>query len=230
MIAHPQNTGTSRFRLGFRFYCRLGCRLGAGPIVGTLALLAAALGSAPGCSKESGGQPAAHAAPASQEAQAARPAAAQDDTAQDDTAKAEPGQAAGGTVYGAGVAGAEQVTIAQLLASPDAYAGKTVQVEGMVTDVCPKRGCWFEMAGSKPGETMRFKVQDGVMVFPMDAKGKHAVAEGVVSTQTLSLEETRQYLTYQAKEYGKDVDPESVTEPMTIVRLDGKGAVLRDGK
>lgn len=135
-----------------------------------------------------------------------------------------------GAVYGAGVTGAEPVTITQLLADPDAYAGKTVQVEGMVTDVCPKRGCWFEMAGQKPGESMRFKVQDGVMVFPLDAKGKHAVAEGVVSTRTLSLEETRQYLEYQAKEYGKDVDPASVTEPMTIVRLDGEGAVLRDAK
>jgi hypothetical protein len=86
------------------------------------------------------------------------------------------------------------------------------------------------MAGEAPGQKMRFKVRDGEMVFPMDAKGKFAVAEGVVAVQQLSLEETRQYLEYQAREYGSGVDPASVTEPMTIVRLDGTGAQIRDSK
>ncbi|MEM9489273.1 MAG: DUF4920 domain-containing protein, partial [Myxococcota bacterium] len=135
-----------------------------------------------------------------------------------------------GEVYGDGIQQSDVVAISKLMENPEAYAGKTVRVEGTVTDVCPKRGCWFEMAGERPGDKMRFKVQDGVMVFPMDAKGKHAVAEGVVVTQTLSLEDTRKYFEYQAKEYGKDVDPASITEPMTIVRLDGKGAVIRDAK
>lgn len=131
-------------------------------------------------------------------------------------------------VYGSGVQQTEPVPIAAILDDPEAYAGKTVRVEGTVTDVCPKRGCWFEMAGDEPGQKMRFKVQDGVMVFPMSAKGKHAVAEGVVALQPLSMEQTRQYLEYQAREYGLDVDPDSVTEPMTIVRLDGTGARIRD--
>jgi hypothetical protein len=135
-----------------------------------------------------------------------------------------------GTVYGAGVQQPESVPIATLLADPQAYAGKPVRVEGTVTDVCPSRGCWFDMAGAEPGQKMRFKVRDGEMVFPMDAKGKYALAEGVVAVQALSLEETREYLEYQAREYGSDVDPASVTEPMTIVRLDGTGALIRDGQ
>jgi hypothetical protein len=135
-----------------------------------------------------------------------------------------------GMVYGAGVSQTESVAMATLLADPKAYEGKTVRVEGTVTDVCPKRGCWFEMAGEQPGQKMRFKVRDGEIVFPMDAKGKYALAEGVVAVQSLSLEQTRQYLEYQAREYGSTVDPASVTEPMTIVRLDGTGAVIRDGK
>lgn len=135
-----------------------------------------------------------------------------------------------GENYGAGISESETVAITDLLADPDAYAGKNVRVEGTVTDVCPKRGCWFEMAGEKPGEKMRFKVRDGLMVFPMDAKGKYAVAEGIVHARQLSLEDTRKYLEYQAREYGKDVDPAAVTEPMTVVRLNGKGAVIRDGE
>lgn len=166
---------------------------------------------------QTGATPVARAEPAPQQAGAAATAA----------------PAAGaqeGTVYGAGVQQAESVPIATLLADPQAYAGKNVRVEGTVTDVCPSRGCWFEMAGEQPGQKMRFKVPDGQMVFPMDAKGKYALAEGVVAVQPLSLEETRKYLEYQAREYGSDVDPASVTEPMTIVRLDGTGALIRDAK
>lgn len=135
-----------------------------------------------------------------------------------------------GKKYGEGITQSESVAISDLLAEPDKYAGKRVRVEGTVSDVCPKRGCWFEMAGEKPGEKMRFKVRDGVMTFALDEKGKYAVAEGLVHTRKLTLEETREYLEYQAKEYGKDVDPASVTEPMTVVRLDGKGALIRDSK
>ncbi|WP_428268162.1 DUF4920 domain-containing protein [Haliangium sp.] len=177
-----------------------------------------ALLALPACSKEST-QDAPPAAALTKEAPAEAPA---ETTAEATTAGEE------GTVYGDGVTETEAVPMATLLDDPAAYAGKTVRVEGTVTDVCPKRGCWFEMAGEQPGQKLRFKVQDGVMVFPMDAKGKHAVAQGVVHLQELSLEQTREYLAYQAKEYGKDVDPESVTEPMTIVRLDGTGALLRD--
>lgn len=197
-----------------------------------MALLSSALGcllglSMSACTKESdvdqaGAATVAHAEPATA-AQTEAPAAGAAATV------AAPA-AAEGTAYGAGVQLTESVSMATILADPKAYAGKSVRVEGTVTDVCPKRGCWFEMAGEAPGQKMRFKVRDGEMVFPMDAKGKFAVAEGVVAVQELSLEETRQYLEYQAREYGSGVDPASVTEPMTIVRLDGQGALIRDSK
>jgi hypothetical protein len=132
--------------------------------------------------------------------------------------------------FGAGVALADTTPIDQLLENPGAFKGKTVRVEGMVTDVCPKRGCWFEMAGTKPGQKLRFKVTDGEMVFPMESKGMHAVAQGQVAVKDLTLEESKQYAEYQAKEYGKAYDPASITEPMQIVRLDGTGAIFRDKK
>lgn len=133
-----------------------------------------------------------------------------------------------GQTFGAGVKLAETTPIDTILADPNAYKGKTVRVEGMVTDVCPKRGCWFEMAGGAPGKKLKFKVTDGEMVFPVDSKGKVAVAEGVVAVRELSLEETKQYAEYEAKEYGRPYDPASITKPTSIVRLDGTGAVFRD--
>jgi hypothetical protein len=133
-----------------------------------------------------------------------------------------------GTKYGAGVTQPAAVSVDEILANPKAYAGKPVRVEGMVTDVCPKRGCWFEIAGSKPGQKLRFKVQDGDMVFPMEAKGKFAVAQGMLAIKDLSLEETQKLAEYQSQEYGIAYDPASITGPSTQVRLDGTGAVIRD--
>lgn len=135
---------------------------------------------------------------------------------------------AAGQSFGAGVKLPDSTPIATILASPKDFAGKTVRAEGMIVDVCPKRGCWFEMAGAGPGEKLRFKVVDGEMVFPMDAKGKHAVAEGVVSVKEMSLEDSVAYAKYQAEEKGEPFDPASVTAPMSVVRIDGTGALIRD--
>ena len=134
--------------------------------------------------------------------------------------------AAPGKTFGAGVKLAQSTPIDTILKDPKAWNGKTVRVEGMIVDVCPKRGCWMELAGSEPGQKLKFKVTDGEMVFPMDAKGKKAVAEGVVAVKELTLEESKQYAEYQAKEYGKPYDPASITAPMVIARIDGTGAVI----
>ena len=135
-----------------------------------------------------------------------------------------------GDTFGAGVTLTDTVAIDKLLADPSAFKGQTVRVEGMITDVCPKRGCWFELAGGQPGQKLKFKVTDGEMVFPMDAKGKWAVAQGQVAVRELTLEQSREYAEYQAKEYGKPYDPASITKPTLLVQLDGTGAQIRDRK
>ena len=131
-----------------------------------------------------------------------------------------------GQTFGAGVKLPASTPISTILAEPKKFAGQTVRVEGMITDVCPMRGCWFEMAGEKPGEKLRFKVTDGEMVFPVEAKGKHAVAEGVLVVKDLSLDDTRALEVEDAKEKGKELDPATITTPRSIVRLDGTGAVF----
>jgi hypothetical protein len=135
-----------------------------------------------------------------------------------------------GRTFGAGVALTETVQVSELLANVDKYAGKQVRVEGLITGVCPKRGCWFDMAGDKPGATVRFKVIDGVMVFPMDQKGRYAVAQGIVKKMPMTLEQSKAWAKHQKEEYGADIDPDAITEPLTLVRLDGSGAVIRDQK
>lgn len=135
-----------------------------------------------------------------------------------------------GTVYGAGVTDAPAVKIADIYADMESYDGKTVRVEGLVTGVCAKRGCWIRVADDEESKPLTFKVDDGVMVFPMSTQGKYAVAEGVVRARKLTLEQTVKARQHEAEEQGEEFDPKSVTEPMTSVRLAGLGAVVRDTK
>jgi len=141
-----------------------------------------------------------------------------------------PELALAGDKFGQGITLSETVAIDALLANPDAYAGKRVRIEGEVEDVCRMRGCWFAIKGEKPGQTMKFKVTDGVMTFPVSAIGKWAVAEGQVRKMPLTLEQTIKVKEHEALEQGQPFDPASVKEATTLVRLDGLGAVIRDKK
>lgn len=89
------------------------------------------------------------------------------------------GAQAPGKVYGDGVAATSAVAVQALLDHPDRYVGKTVRVDGTVSAVCQSMGCWLEIGDSAIGRGVRFKVTDGVVVFPKDAAGRKASAEGV---------------------------------------------------
>ena len=74
--------------------------------------------------------------------------------------------------YGKPLTVKEATKVSDILAHPDQYQGKRVKVEGAVVDVCKMRGCWIKIAGDKDFESIRFKVDDGVIVFPMTERGK----------------------------------------------------------
>lgn len=83
-----------------------------------------------------------------------------------------------GTKYGTGVTQETAVKVADLLASPETYLGKTVRVDGVVQAVCQTMGCWIQLGDDENGKGIQFKVEDGVIVFPKEGKGRKASAEG----------------------------------------------------
>jgi hypothetical protein len=85
------------------------------------------------------------------------------------------------TKLGAGVDLKEATAIKALIEGPEAYVGKTVRIDGVATAVCSAMGCWLAVApeGDPTGATVRLKVEDGVIVFPMTAKGRPVSAQGV---------------------------------------------------
>ena len=88
---------------------------------------------------------------------------------------------AGETKLGTGVSLKDVTEIKALVEQPAAYVGKTLRVDGVATAVCAHMGCWMAVAvpGDEGGATVRLKVDDGVIVFPVTAKGRKVSAEGV---------------------------------------------------
>ena len=83
--------------------------------------------------------------------------------------------------FGAGVTLKETTKIADVVKNPEAFVGKTIRIDGTATAVCQHMGCWMAVSESDKADapTVRLKVEDGVIVFPVSAKGKAVSAQGV---------------------------------------------------
>ncbi len=134
-----------------------------------------------------------------------------------------------GKDYGKALTLKATTPISAILKDPKTYDGKRVQVEGLIVEVCEERGCWIRIASDKEFESIRFKVEDGIITFPMEAKGKLVVAEGVVSVKQLTREQAVAQAREAAKERGTlaKFDPARVKGPVTDVQLTGDGARIK---
>jgi hypothetical protein len=134
------------------------------------------------------------------------------------------GFAAGPKKYGKALTLKDTTKISDILAKPDAYNGKRVKVQGPIVAVCEMKGCWISLGSDKEFESIRFKVDDGVIVFPMDAKGMTATVEGTVTVAVLSEAQQIAQGEEMAKEMGKPFDPKTVKGPTTSIQIKGEAA------
>ena len=118
-----------------------------------------------------------------------------------------------------------RITIAELMANPEAYMDKVVAVTGQVTKVCPMAGCWLDMKVGK--NKVRIKVKDGDIVFDAKLVGKEVLAEGTVYKFDLTKEQAVGYYRHLAEELGEEFDEASVTEGTTIYQIGGLGVVVQ---
>ncbi len=120
------------------------------------------------------------------------------------------------------------VKISQVLDNPDKYVGKTIQVQGIVMDVCPMRGCWMKVKSDRKKENLFIKVRDGEMVFPMSARGKHTVIKGKLMKKVMPKKDVIEIEKARAKKAGKPFDPKSVKGPRTSYMFQPIGVVIQD--
>ena len=135
--------------------------------------------------------------------------------------------AAEGKKYGKKLTVKKATSISSILANPKKFDGKRVMIEGTVTDVCQHMGCWITVAEKEGGESIKFKVEDGVIVFPKDSKGKTAKLQGKITVADLSMEDMIASKKHEAEEAGRTFDSTSVTGSKTVATIQGEGAILK---
>lgn len=120
---------------------------------------------------------------------------------------------AGADTFGGGVTLPAVTPLASVIARPAEFEGKAVRVEGVVTAVCELAGCWMALAPSAgaSGQTLRFKVEDGVIVFPLSARGRRASAQGIVERIARHDAHGREAAAEHAHQEGRHTDPPAST-------------------
>jgi len=129
--------------------------------------------------------------------------------------------------YGKPLTLKETTKISDIYANPDKYKDKRVKVQGPIVDVCAEKGCWLAIGSDKDFESIRFKVDDGVMVFPVSVKGLKATVEGVIAVAMLSVEDQIAQGQEMAKEMKMPFDPKSIKGPKLSITIKGEGAEIQ---
>ena len=113
-------------------------------------------------------------------------------------------------IYGNRISNGAIYSIDDLLSSPDEKLGMNLLVTGIITDVCPMRGCWLQIKDDNSNSTIRIKVTDGEIVFPLTAKGKNIIAEGKFVKLELSEKQAKNWKHHLALEKGIELDTSKV--------------------
>ena len=140
-------------------------------------------------------------------------------------ASCTPAPAFEGDPYGEPLTLSEITDVSTILASPDEWVGRRVLIEGEVREVCEMMGCWMDIQAKD--ELIQVKVADGVIVFPISARGRTALVEGTVEALALSAEQAMAEAQHRAEEQGEVFDPAATYAPQTIYRIQGIGALIR---
>ena len=89
----------------------------------------------------------------------------------------------GGTKIFAGITLDTSTPIAAIIGKMDAFAGKTIRIEGIIVEVCSSQGCYVTLQDPE-GNKLNLKVVDGELDFRELVKtGQYAVGEGVFTAE-----------------------------------------------
>lgn len=132
-----------------------------------------------------------------------------------------------GKQYGKKLTLKKTTNVSDILSNPEKFVGKKVLIKGTIVDVCKKRGCWMDISSNKEFEKIKVKVEDGVIVFPLTAKGKTATVEGEVYAITSAVEECSNKEDHSGDEHGEECEHSKTKSEKTIYQIKGLGAVIK---
>lgn len=131
-------------------------------------------------------------------------------------------------LFGGGADMSKITAINEILKSPDRYLDSVVTIEGTISSVCKKKGCWMVL--SSGSHQLRIKVNDGEMVFPFNTKGKTAFATGKLEVLEMTREKAIRYLAHLAEDAEQAFDESTVTEETVVYQLRPTQVTIMENK
>jgi hypothetical protein len=125
----------------------------------------------------------------------------------------------------------EKVTqVSEIIEKPGDFIDKIVRVEGYIVDGCMHEGAWISIGGDKDFQQLTIWHKEGKIIFPLDHKGKYAIAEGAVYPVQLTEEQAINWLKHLAAIHTQEINLEKAKGGMTLYRLSPIGVVIKDSK
>jgi len=124
--------------------------------------------------------------------------------------------------FGAEITMTKSVTLAELYENSAEYAGKEILVEGKITEVCQKKGCWLKMTDGKNELTVKFK--DYEFFVPKDAAQSYVKIQGIFKMEVdehIEQEASEQNEGEHAEEHVSS--PYSFTASAVVITPDEEG-------
>jgi len=98
---------------------------------------------------------------------------------------------AAGSDFGAGLSLKRISPLGPVLREPERFEARPLLLQGRISDVCQKKGCWTVL--SQGPDSIRVRFEDYGFFLPTDCSGKQAYVEGRVVVETLSEKQARHY-------------------------------------
>ena len=128
-----------------------------------------------------------------------------------------------GQSFGEGVTKGNIIPATEVNAKLGKAAKADMKVEGVVTNVCKKKGCFMNVKISDT-ETMFVKFKDYGFFMPKDmAPGTKVVIDGFAERKVTSVEDLQHYAK-DAKKSEEEIA--KITEPKKEIVFEAKGAVI----
>lgn len=118
---------------------------------------------------------------------------------------------------------AEIVPVDTIMKDPAAWNGKDVVVEGLIKEVCQKKGCWHTIATADPAVALMVKDKEYKIFLPKDSAGKKVHIHGIFAVSDMPEDEARHY----AEDAGRD--PSTIVGVQKSFGIDVAGVKFVEG-
>lgn len=116
-------------------------------------------------------------------------------------------------------ADAKRVPVAQVVTNVESFNGQRIAIEGVVTKMCKKKGCWFEITDGAGSPGVLVTAPKYHIFLNQGSEGKKIVAYGEFKKEVQDLAE--------AKHLAQDAGEPEPTEAPVKLRLLADGALFQ---